>query len=704
MSDTFRCIRCESSVSPEFKVCPYCGEPITDFLRRYATEPVDGKYQIIGRIGSGGMGEVFKAHHVHLNTTRVLKRLRPNLSSDADAHERFLREARLATRIHHPNVATLHDFAKLPDGSFYMIWEYIEGRTLSDVVARSGAIAPRRAAQMAIQALQGLDAIHKAGVIHRDISPDNIMITRDHDGEERVKIIDLGIAKQGGDVVEHTQTGVFIGKLKYCSPEHLGLLPEGEKMDGRADIYSFGIVFYEMLTGVPPFVEDGPQQYFLSHARKTPLPLRTTNPRLVNAPELETIIFRALEKDREKRFASAKDFATAIERILPQLESSVAAERTVALALDQKTVVTDAGALPTIAAAGNAPTMVVPSDEQSKRRTATATPTVRSTIPLPVISSSPQPAPPPAAAEPTVREPIAASNPKPRLGLFIGVAIALFVTLAALATTIWYVRGAASQLARQPATTSNVESTPAKVQAAVMPGQTLSVQAPPLPAPPTETTATDTVTAETPAQTATTTQTAATPPPTTRESRKKPQPLPTPPPTETAEAEPQPDTQPAATQQFAPGKGRRLVDAKEFRSGFTRGFLPDYAAMTKGDAVDWSWVAPGVRLSNYSIRIGRYRNLTSVTGDTLMNWLTTEMQTQVSEVTSGGSGSLTTDGAIYWAERDEGKKRGVGIELMFRDGSGRVVAMMRHRINENTPEDAAEEMAEAVAEFVESNR
>lgn len=702
MSDTFRCIRCESSVSPEFKVCPYCGEPITDFLRRYATEPVDGKYQIIGRIGSGGMGEVFKAHHVHLNTTRVLKRLRPNLSSDADAHERFLREARLATRIHHPNVATLHDFAKLPDGSFYMIWEYIEGRTLSDVVARSGAIAPRRAAQIAIQALQGLDAIHKAGVIHRDISPDNIMITRDHEGEERVKIIDLGIAKQGGDVVEHTQTGVFIGKLKYCSPEHLGLLPEGEKMDGRADIYSFGIVFYEMLTGVPPFVEDGPQQYFLSHARKTPLPLRTTNPRLVNAPELEAIIFRALEKEREKRFASARDFATAIERILPQLDpGSLGTDRTIALPFDQKTVAADAGALPTIAVAGNEPTTVIPpvTETSQRSRPATATPTVRSTIPLPLISSVPQQTPARAAAEPTVREPIAQPTTKPKRGLFVAVAVALVVTLAALGTTIWYVKSVATRLADQPATTT-AESEPQKVQAAVMPGQTVSVQAPPLPSTPTETTATDTISAETAEQTATTTATA---PLEKRESRKKTQPLPTPPSTETAEA-PQPEPQPPATQQFTPGKGRRLVDAKEFKSGFTRGFLPDYAAMTKGDAVDWSWVAPGVRLSNYSVRIGRYRNLTSVTGDTLMNWLTTEMQSQVSEVASGGSGTLTTDGAIYWAERSEDKKRGVGIELIFRDGSGRVVAMMRHRINENSPEDAAEEMAEAVADFIESNR
>ena len=119
----FFCIHCKSEIDPKFKACPYCGEAITDFLRRHLETPIDGKYRILARLGVGGMGEVYKVLHVHLNTIRVIKLMRANIAADPGAHERFLREARLATKIHHPNVATLFDFSTLDDGSFYMVWE-----------------------------------------------------------------------------------------------------------------------------------------------------------------------------------------------------------------------------------------------------------------------------------------------------------------------------------------------------------------------------------------------------------------------------------------------------------------------------------------------------------------------------------------------------------------------------------------------------
>ena len=322
----FFCIHCRSEIDSKYKACPYCGEPITDFLRRHLEQPLDGKYQILARLGIGGMGEVYKVLHLHLNSIRVIKLMRTSIAGEPGADDRFLREARLATRINHPNVAALYDFSTLEDGSRYMVWEYIEGTNLHELIETHGPLSPKYAARLAIEALHGLDAIHRAGIVHRDISPENIMIDRDEDGEQHVKLIDLGIAKQGdGTEANKTKTGMFVGKWKYCSPEHLGMLDAGERIDGRADIYSFGIVLYEMLTGVPPFQADTPHAYLMLHASEKPRALRDVNPTMPSSPELEALIFRALEKDRKKRFATAREMARALEEIEPSLDDQVGA-------------------------------------------------------------------------------------------------------------------------------------------------------------------------------------------------------------------------------------------------------------------------------------------------------------------------------------------------------------------------------------------
>jgi eukaryotic-like serine/threonine-protein kinase len=306
------CIRCK--VDKNYKACPHCGEPVTDFLRRYADDPVDGKYQIIERLGTGGMGEVYKVTHVLLGATRVIKVIRPQISESKDAHERFLREARAATKVQHPNVAALHDFSALPDGSHYMVWEYIDGENLAQRIRTRGSLPPRYAVQLTIQALHGLEAIHRAGIVHRDISPENLMITRDGN-EERVKIIDMGVAKVDDATDSGTRAGVFVGKLRYASPEHLGFLPEGQRIDGRADLYSMAMVMYEMLTGRPPFEATSPHEYVLLHSRDTqfkPLDLPADLP---GGAQLQSVLARALERDRNKRYATAREFATALEEV-----------------------------------------------------------------------------------------------------------------------------------------------------------------------------------------------------------------------------------------------------------------------------------------------------------------------------------------------------------------------------------------------------
>ncbi|MFP5287068.1 MAG: serine/threonine protein kinase, partial [Thermoanaerobaculia bacterium] len=148
---------------------------------------LDGKYEIVQRLGSGGMGEVYLVRHIHLQELRVIKILRQDLQTDPAAQKRFMREARLATQIKHPNVAILYDFATLPDeGSFYMVWEHIQGEDVGDWIRRNGPFPVPLAIRLGIQALRGLESIHATGVIHRDLSPDNLMITEDKQGQKRI--------------------------------------------------------------------------------------------------------------------------------------------------------------------------------------------------------------------------------------------------------------------------------------------------------------------------------------------------------------------------------------------------------------------------------------------------------------------------------------------------------------------------------------
>ncbi len=331
----FQCPRCRAEIDRNFKACPHCGEAITDFVRRYSDEPIDGKYKIVERLGAGGMGEVYKVEHVFLGTTRVVKVIRPQIAESSEAHERFLREAKLATRVQHPNVATIQDFAALPDGSHYMVSDFIEGENIAQLMRRQQNVFPaQRAVRLAAQAARGLEAIHKAGIVHRDISPENLMVTHN----DEVKIIDLGVAKS--EDLDHavTKTGIFVGKLRYASPEHLGIMPEGEKLDGRADVYSLGVVLFEMLTGRPPFEATSPHQYLMHHASGSQvIPIPVLPPDM--PAQLKNVLLRALERNRAKRFSSAAEMAAALEQIAPSL-SDASTDATIRLAPAAPTIVT----------------------------------------------------------------------------------------------------------------------------------------------------------------------------------------------------------------------------------------------------------------------------------------------------------------------------------------------------------------------------
>jgi len=281
---------------------------------------LDGKYEILDRLATGGMGDVYRARHLHLHEDRVIKILRADKATDPHAMQRFVQEARIATQIKHPNVAILYDFARLADGSFYMVWEHIAGEDVGATIRKQGHLQMALAVDLAIQALRGLDAIHSAGVIHRDISPDNLMIARDRRGKALVKIIDLGLAKnlEAAAGLEITQAGMFMGKLMYCSPEQAGSLADAP-LDHRSDLYSLAAVIYEMVTGKPPFDSETAHGYVLKRLSQAPLSMVGRTPGVMVPKSLEEVVMRGLARNREERWPDALAFLQALVRVADQL-------------------------------------------------------------------------------------------------------------------------------------------------------------------------------------------------------------------------------------------------------------------------------------------------------------------------------------------------------------------------------------------------
>lgn len=315
------CRRCGTAVPADGKFCPTCGYATA---RLVPGQTLDGKYEILEKIGEGGMGEVYKARHVHLDEIRIIKVTKPDPLGEGPEPRRFQEEARIATLVRHPNVAALYDFSRLPDGSYYIVWEFIDGVTLEEWLRRYGPLPAPRALEVARQILAGLSQIHAQGIVHRDLSPDNIMLRETRDGKLFAKIIDLGIAKRVvGEALQMTGTGLFLGKLKYCSPEQAGALPSGQTVDGRSDLYSLGIVLYEMLMGKPPFESQTPEGYLGKHLHTPPPPLDMTRLPAKIGPALAAAVTKALEKQRDRRFRDAQEFAAALDRLTVSANDAV---------------------------------------------------------------------------------------------------------------------------------------------------------------------------------------------------------------------------------------------------------------------------------------------------------------------------------------------------------------------------------------------
>ncbi|HKH44790.1 MAG TPA: TonB family protein [Thermoanaerobaculia bacterium] len=277
---------------------------------------IDGKYEILAKIREGGMGAVYKVRHLLLDEIRVAKVIHPHLDDDPEVRARFLREARAASRLRHPNIAQLFDFMVDPAGDQFLVLEYIDGLTLRDLLRRSGPPALALALEIARQSLAALGYLHRRGFVHRDISPDNLMLTRGPDGGPLVKLIDLGIAKSPR-ASDHglTQSGIFLGKPRYAAPEAL----EGHEVDARSDLYSFGVVLYELLTGQRPFEGKTPHELMAAHIRQPPRPFAETDPEGRLPPELREAVLAALVKNPAARVATAEELAHRLAAAAPSV-------------------------------------------------------------------------------------------------------------------------------------------------------------------------------------------------------------------------------------------------------------------------------------------------------------------------------------------------------------------------------------------------
>jgi hypothetical protein len=266
------------------------------------------RFRIIRKLGAGGMGAVFLAEQIALGNRPVaLKVLSRRLLDDPEFLERFHNEASSTARIRHPNVVTVYESGQSDDGAPYIAMEYLEGESLRHTLHTRGALPLAECALILQQTARGLNAAHRLGIVHRDLKPDNIFLTLGDEGEVVVKVVDFGLAKLR-ETSSHTLTGTVLGTPAYMSSEQAAGM-RSDELDARSDVYSLGVVVYEMLTGRVPFHSDTPLGYIRKHVMDEPPPFRTVAPGLPVPPEVEATVMKALAKDRGVRYPSALDFA-----------------------------------------------------------------------------------------------------------------------------------------------------------------------------------------------------------------------------------------------------------------------------------------------------------------------------------------------------------------------------------------------------------
>lgn len=315
MPDDLICPKCSATNPLETVFCGKCGSKLTGTEGNKTEEDpfvgafVGDRFLVHQKLGEGGMGVVYRAEQTAIGRKVALKVLHSHLTRDASLEARFQNEAAACSRLTHPNTVTIYDFGKTDQGALYIAMEYIDGKSLDDEIQQRGAIPWPRACRIAIQICGSLSDAHRHNIVHRDLKPENIMLCERAGESDVVKVLDFGIAKilgeEGTDQRQAlTKTGMVFGTPQYMSPEQI----RGEAFDHRTDIYSLGVILYEMLTGELPFTSEQPMGVLSKHLFDKPPALKKTNPGAIVPEALELLVMSALAKEADKRPASMVDF------------------------------------------------------------------------------------------------------------------------------------------------------------------------------------------------------------------------------------------------------------------------------------------------------------------------------------------------------------------------------------------------------------
>ena len=398
------CTTCGTSYGSTVRICVRDGTPLLTGRPhdQHLGTLLDGKYRIDSFITAGGMGSVYRAVHVMLDKTVAVKVIKNELVTSDEVVARFQREARATSNLNHPNIVSVYDLGQTPDGTLYIAMEFIDGPSLKDVIRRNGPLTPRESIDILRQVASALSAAHRKQIVHRDLKSDNLMLASE--GVRRVvKLVDFGIAKTFDESTQLTAAGYMLGTPHYMSPEQAA----GKPVDHRADLYSLGVILYEMLTGDVPFDDAGLTSVLVRLATEVPPPPSARRPDRHVPPALDAVAMRCLEKDPERRFQSADEFADALERASAEIERQPATPEA-PLPTVQATLVRPADSRPRaglastnrrvaavvlalgVAAAAAVAGVLRWNDAQEEIRPS-------ETIQQPVVASAPEPAPPVAA-------------------------------------------------------------------------------------------------------------------------------------------------------------------------------------------------------------------------------------------------------------------------------------------------------------------
>jgi serine/threonine protein kinase len=479
------CATCKTVYPADFQCCPKDGSALSSSSELLPGMVIRDKYQILEQIGSGGMATVYKVRHLPFNEIRAIKLINSQLADGDQFSKRLRSEAVIARKLQHPNAVHVDDLDRTEDGRPFIVMEYVEGQNLRTVIRQDGPLPTLRALHIAAQAVSALAAAHKLGIIHRDIKPDNIHLISLPDGSDFVKVLDFGIAKFTQDLSSSallTGSGLVVGTPQYVSPEQAMGKHSGE-LDGRSDLYTLGIVLYEMLTGRLPFDSDTPVGLLVHHLHTTPVPPEELRPDLGIPHSVSEMLMKALEKNPAQRFRNADEMLDAITSVEEQVrrvpETGTGSMKTLEKTPEQHFPNVD----PMLSAIPSVEEQVRPVQEtgttvpRAEVGLDTPKPPITNRMPSandvrPVESTSfpdatinrvASPGPPPSLPMPPlgpdeepslhdVREELLAAAyepPTPRRMLYVGIAVFAVICLAALGIYQW--RSASAKPAEQPA-------------------------------------------------------------------------------------------------------------------------------------------------------------------------------------------------------------------------------------------------------------